>query len=229
MGSRERRVTRRRLMLASLLLAGVGRAVGGRGAVPPRADPASDEPEGPRPLLRSTEPLATYRDALQRWRSAEEVNAWIGAHFEYDRERALRLSDTQRRANGGLPIHAPEAFFAAPRGVCVDLARFAVETLQRIDPSAAAAYLMIEFDPQEIEGQILRRHWIALFTRDGRRHYFADSKRPGLLSGPYASSAAFVADYERYRGRRIVSFQERASTRRTLRRRAPKSIAESAG
>ena len=67
----------------------------------------------------------TYAASLQLWRSAEDVNDWIGARFEYDTERALRLSETQRANAGPLPIPPPEAFFAAPKGVCVDLSRFA--------------------------------------------------------------------------------------------------------
>jgi hypothetical protein len=45
------------------------------------------------------------RDALAAWHSAEDVNAWIGARFEYDTARAMRLSETQRQASGRLPIH----------------------------------------------------------------------------------------------------------------------------
>ena len=76
---------------------------------------------------------------------------------------------------------------------------------------------MIEFDPVSIAGNTLRRHWIVSFERDGRHYFVADSKRPGHIAGPYASSDEFIAEYARYRGRRIVSFVERDSYERTMR------------
>lgn len=175
-------------------------------------------PDAPVPQAAAREPgsgadhaggaPASYREALAAWRSAEDVNAWIGRHFRYDGPRALKLSESWRQRNPSLPIHAPEVFFADPHGVCVDLARFAVETLRTIDPASKPAYLMIEFDAAMVEGETLRRHWIATFERDGRRHFFADSRRPGHLAGPYPSTEAFVADYAAFRGRRVVAYRE---------------------
>jgi hypothetical protein len=185
------------------------------------ADPLSDAPEGRvTPAVPSFIDAPTYAEALVRWRSAADVNAWIGARFDYDKARAIQLSETQRQKNGRMPIIAPADFFARPSGVCVDLARFGVEALRQIDPAAKATYLMIEFDPLTIAGQTLRRHWLAAFESGGQRYFFADSKRPGLIAGPYASTREFIAEYEKYRGRRIVAFQERESFERQLRRAA---------
>lgn len=131
--------------------------------------------------------------------------------------RALRLSETQRQRNGRLPIIAPAQFFAHPQGVCVDLARFALETLRHIDPAARASYLMIEFDPLTVAGNTLRRHWLVAYESQGRHFFFADSKRPGVVAGPYASTREFIDEYAAYRGRRIVAFQERDSFERRLR------------
>jgi hypothetical protein len=189
-------------------------------AVPPTADPASDAPEGPRAAAPGYRAAPSYAEALRHWRTAEDVNAWIGARFEYDMARALRLSETQRSRGGRLPIHDPEAFYESPRGVCVDLARFGVETLRAIDPAAKPAYLMIEFAPVSVAGNTLRRHWVAAYQRDGRHYFFADSKRPGHIAGPYASTQAFVDDYARYRGREIVAHRERATYERQERRAA---------
>jgi hypothetical protein len=94
-----------------------------------------------------------------------------------------------------LPIYQPHKFFAAPSGVCVDLSRFAVETLRHIDPDARASYLMIEFAPVTIGGNTLRRHWLASFTRDGKYYFFADSKRPGHIAGP-CRYGLFYSDVE---------------------------------
>jgi hypothetical protein len=185
-------------------------------------DPTSDAPESRSAYGGRYAQAASYGETLQLWRAAEDVNAWIGARFEYDMSRAMQLSETQRHANGRMPILAPEAFFAAPRGVCVDLSRFAVETLRIIDPEARAGYVMIEFDPVSISGNTLRRHWVASFERDGKRYFFADSKRPGHMAGPFETTQEFIAEYARYRGRPIVSFREAESFERKLRTQAAK-------
>jgi len=76
---------------------------------------------------------------------------------------------------------------------------------------------MIEFDPATLSGQLLRRHWVATFQRDGALFVFGDSKRPGHLAGPYADAAAFIDDYARYRGRTVVAFSELPSYQRQRR------------
>ena len=200
-----------RVLCAILVVCGAGAAVA------QHADPASDAPEARALPATPWRDAASYDEALARWRDADDVNAWIGARFEYDMQRALRLSETQRERNGRLPIHAPDAFFAAPKGVCVDLSRFAVETLRRIDPASQPSYLMIEFAPQSIQGQVLRRHWVVRFQRDGQLYFFADSKRPGHVAGPYADNATYIKDYAAYRGREIVAFRDMESTERKTR------------
>ena len=187
------------------------------GATAQGVDSASDAPESPAGATSELVDAASYQEAVRLWHGAEDVNAWIGARFRYDTARAVQLSETQRQKNGRMPIVAPEAFFVAPSGVCVDLARFAVETLRTVDPTLKPRYLMIEFDPVAISGHMLRRHWVVAFERDGRRYFFADSKRPGSIAGPYASTDEFIAEYARYRGRRIVAFDERDSYERKLR------------
>lgn len=188
------------------------------------ADPASDAPEA-RPVASAGVKLpATYADALGTWRNVEDVNGWIGARFEYDIHRAARLSETQRAQKGRVEIHRPEAFFAEPSGICVDLARFAVETLRTVAPEAKPRYLMIEFDPVVIRGNTLRRHWVAQVERDGALYFFADSKRPGHVAGPYASAEAYVAEYARYRGRPIVAHRALDSYQRRMKVRAEKTV-----
>lgn len=192
--------------LATVLLVGCG-------TLPERADPASDAPETVTLSDRPIGEAASYPQALQLWRSADDVNAWIGAKFQYDTARAMQLSETRRR-NERLRVQSPDTFFAAPSGVCVDLARFGVETLRVLDPSSAPAYLMIEFEPVAVAGNTLRRHWVASFQRDGGYYVFADSKRPGRIAGPYSNLHEFIVEYARYRGRDIVAFRELASFER---------------
>ena len=190
------------------------------GTVPDAADPASDAPEGHRVATTPFKSGPTYAEALKVWRTAADIKAWIGATFEYDMPRAMRLSESQRARSGRLPIHAPQEFFLAPRGICVDLARFAVETLRAVDPRARPAYLMIEFAPVTVSGNTLRLHWVAVYRLEGSYHVFADSKRPGHKAGPYATLAQYIAEYARYRGREIVAFRELESYERKARTRA---------
>lgn len=191
--------------IAGLLLLIVA---GGCGGVPARAHFASDAPETPRPPARGFIVPSSYERALEAWRTPEDVHAWIGLRFEYDMARALQLSEDRRGASGAVAIHAPEDFFASPSGTCVDLARFAVETLRRVAPETQPRYLMIEFAPVTMSGHTLRRHWVAVFTREGRHYVFADSKRPGHMAGPHASLREFVEAYTAYRARPVVAFRE---------------------
>lgn len=190
------------------------------GAWAQEADPASDAPQERFVPTAPVPQAASYEEALARWRTPEEVNGWIGAHFRYDMARALQLSETQRARGVQLDIHAPEVFFARPEGVCVDLARFGVQTLRAIAPAVRPAYLMIEFDPATLQGQTLRRHWLALFERKGRLWFFADSKRPGHLAGPHATVEEFISAYALYRGRVIVAHKVLDTYERRMRVRA---------
>jgi len=215
-------------LLAALVLLVLSACAGCALASGQRADPASDAPEQRAVSRSGAPPVASYAEALRTWRRPEDINAWLGERFEYDTVRALRLSETQRERAGSLPIHEPSVFFESPRGVCVDIARFAVESLRVIDPQTRASYLMIEFNPVTLSGQTLRRHWVATFERNGWLYVFGDSKRPGTLAGPYANAAAFVADYARYRGREVVAFRQLPSYQRQRRQLATQQPRESA-
>ncbi len=205
------------LLAFALLLAGCASLPGG-------ADPTSDAPEHRVAVSGGFTPAASYEEALRMWRGAEEINAWIGAKFEYDLQRAMRLSETQRGQSGSLPIHAPQAFFDEPAGICVDLSRFGVETLRAIAPESKPSYVMIEFAPMAIAGNTLRLHWLVSFQRDGRYYFFADSKRPGFIAGPYESVAEFIAEYARYRGRDIVVHRQLESYQRRMRTMATRQV-----
>ncbi len=168
-------------------------------------------PDKPEYTNDSTAPVKiadSYEHALQVWKTPEDIRDWIVANFSYDMARAMRLSETQRAKHGRLAIYTPAVFFSTKAGICVDLSRFAVETLRAIDPQCDPKYLMIEFDPVTITGNTLRRHWLVSFKQDGKICFFADSRRPGHISGPYNDPRDFIHDYERYRGRKIVAFRE---------------------
>jgi len=81
---------------------------------------------------------------------------------------------------------------------------------------------MIEFDPVQIKGNMLRLHWLVSFRRDGKIYFFADSKRPGRIAGPYDDVQAFIIEYEQYREWKIVAFRELDSYEKQRRTRAHK-------
>jgi len=194
----------KRLVLLALFLlsgfAGVGQG----------AEFRSDEPERSRDRIAAFQAVRSYEEALQTWKTPEDVHGWIATNFAYDMARAMQLSET-RKAEQARPIYTPAEFFQGKTGMCVDLSRFAVETLRRIDPQSDPKYLMIVFDPIRIDGNTLRLHWLVSFRRGGGIRFFADSKRPGHIAGPYRNVSEFVADYQRYRGRKIVDFRELTS------------------
>lgn len=194
--------------------------------VPAAVDSSSDAPDSMSGRQTASDLPASYSAAIGTWRHPSEVNRWIGARFEYDLDRAMKLSESQRALRPSVQIYEPEAFFARPTGICVDLSRFAVETLRAVAPSAKAAYLMIEFDPAVISGNTLRRHWVVKFERDGKLYFFADSKRPGHIAGPYSTVQEFIDQYSQYRQRRIVSYRALESHERQLKKHAPKASRE---
>jgi hypothetical protein len=188
-------------LLMLLFLAGCANVLYG-------AEPSSDAPESTRDSTVVFKDADSYEHALQIWKTAEDINAWIAANFSYEMARGVRLSETQRTKNEEFSIYPPSEFFNTKTGVCVDLSRFGVETLRRIDPKSDPKYLMIEFDPIQIAGNTLRRHWLVSFKRDGKSYFFADSKRPGHIAGPYKDAREFIKQYAQYRGRTIVAFRE---------------------
>jgi hypothetical protein len=168
----------------------------------------ADELKNARDSTVPIKSVSSYQQALQVWKSPEDINAWISAHFSYDSARMIRLSESQRRKNERFSIYSPSTFFGIKTGVCVDLSRFSVETLKIIDPQSDPKYLMIELEPIEIKGDTFRLHWLASFRRDGKIYFFSDSKRPGHIAGPYQDTKEFVDEYAHYRGRKIVAFRE---------------------
>jgi hypothetical protein len=211
---RDRCLSREATMTAWLLAWVV---LSGCAGTPPGSASWSDAPDPlPMAAARAAGP-ASYDEALRIWKTPEDNAAWSAARFTYDTDRALQLSETERRKGADPTIPAPADLFERPTGTCLDLARFGLETLQRIDPQSRPRYLMVEFEPLQLQGRTLRRHWLVSFRRGDGVYVFADSKRPWLVAGPYNSVDAFIREYERFRGRNIVRFYETDSYRRQLR------------
>ena len=172
------------------------------------ANPLPDEPEFGRDRSVPYQAADSYNQALDIWKTAEDISKWVANSFIYDKARAIELSTNQRTKKKVISAYDPPQFFGRKAGVCVDLARFGVETLRRIDPNSNPKYLMIEFDPIQINGNTFRLHWIASFKRDGMKYFFCDSKHPGYIAGPYNSTQVFISKYEQYRDRKIVAHRE---------------------
>jgi hypothetical protein len=68
----------------------------------------------------------------------------------------------------------------------------------------------------------MRLHWLVSFKRNGKSYFFADSKRPGHIAGPYNETREFIDDYEQYRGRKVVAFRESESYQKQRRTQAQK-------
>ena len=208
-------MVKKAILFVFLLLAGYANVL-------PASESSSDAPEYALDSTVLFKAADSYEEALRNWKTPEDIRAWIAANFSYDMERAVRLSETQRAKNEQISIYHPAELFNTKAGVCVDLSRFGVETLRRIDPRSDPKYLVVEFDPIHIAGNTLRFHWLVSFKRDGKTYFFADSKRPGHIAGPYNETREFVQEYERYRGRKIVAFREVESYQKQKRARALK-------
>ena len=165
---------------------------------------------------------ANYEMLLEKWNSPEQVSAWIGENFRYDRDRAAMLSNS-RKENGARPeIYDASKLFEKKSGICVDLSRFCVDTLKDVCPQSDPKYVKIEFEPVEFKGNVFRFHWVTSFKRDGKIFIMADSKRPGKIVGPYESLEDFSVEYERFRSRKIIEVRELDSFRKTMKKKAKK-------
>jgi hypothetical protein len=148
----------------------------------------------------------SYAKAVSNWTTIEDVNNWIKNSFIYDMNRAKLLANNSK-SKGQIPIYTPEQFWVIKKGMCVDLSRFAYETAKSIDSTSYVKYLKIEFEPVEIEGNKFVNHWIVAYKENGSYSFFADSRRPGIIDGPYTTVEEFIRYYEKFRGRMINSFE----------------------
>ena len=148
----------------------------------------------------------SYNNALQQWSTIIQVNDWIKNNFSYDIERAKKLAENGSD-RGKVNIYLPSEFYQIKKGICVDLSRFTTETINKIDPSKNAQYLMIEFEPITIDGKIIRKHWVAIYEDIKGYYVLGDSKRPGYIAGPYKKVDDFIIEYQKYRERKIVSWK----------------------
>lgn len=180
----------------------------------------SDAPE--KNTLRSGKDTIQYSEAISKWESIEHINQWIGQNFHYDMSRAVALG-SKRNEGPKTTIYSPDEFFRVKSGICVDLSRFAFETLKKINPEMKAHYLMIDFEPIEIQGSIIRKHWVLAYEMENQFYITADSKVPGTISGPYDTIQDFITGYEKFRERKIESFKLLDDYKKTQKKRLVKN------
>lgn len=189
----------------------------------PKSQNLTDESENSKSILTARDLSSTYEEQVESWNTPEDISRWMGKSFSYDRPRALLLSETQRSKKEKTAIYTPSELYLKRSGVCIDLTRFAVETAKKIDSGLEAKYLMIEFEPIEVDGNILRLHWIATYTKNGKFYFYGDSKRPEFIAGPYESTDQFLKEYEKFRGRKVISHKVLDSFEKSKKRRTTKS------
>ena len=153
-----------------------------------------------------TSSLISYETALKQWKTLTNVNTWIKENFSYSIERAKQLAENSptREKTG---IYSPSELYQLRNGVCIDLTRFAVETINLLDSSKHMQYLMIEFEPIIIDSSVIKKHWMAVYQDSSGYSFLADSKRPGHIAGPYKNVETFITEYQTYRGRKIISWK----------------------
>jgi hypothetical protein len=162
----------------------------------------------------------SYHEAIHNWKSVNDVNDWIARHFNYDMDRAMQLANSNIKKKA--TIYDPTEVFNHKKGICVDLSRFAFETIQAINPTIDIKYLMIEFEPLKIGDSTFRKHWMVVYKENGRLYTMADTKRPGFISGPYNEISEFIIEYQKFRKRQIISYKLTDTYKKRLKRRLNK-------
>ncbi len=146
-----------------------------------------------------------YHNTIKNWHSIEDVHQWIASNFSYDLDRAMLLANN-KKTKTNLAIYNPEEFWKTKKGICVDVSRFAYESLKMIDSSAQVNYLKIEFEALNYNGSQFINHWLVSLKKPEGYYFFADSKRPKKLDGPYLQVKSFINKYEAFRQRKIKSY-----------------------
>jgi hypothetical protein len=93
----------------------------------------------------TSDPIS-YETALKQWKTITDVNNWIKENFRYSMERAKQLAENSL-IREKTSIYTPIELYQTRKGVCIDLSRFAIETINIIDTAKHVQYLMIEFEP----------------------------------------------------------------------------------
>jgi hypothetical protein len=133
----------------------------------------------------ATVPTKTYDETVSEWKSYKDVAKWMRWNFSYDMEKFKK----KYTYDNPMPVRTPQKTFELKSGVCFDAARFAKETLNRIDPSYEAEIVFIYRENID--------HFVCSFKKDGKLYImdYGASYRPLIgVHGPYNS----LEDYKKF-------------------------------
>ena len=84
----------------------------------------------------------SYEKAVAEWTSYEEVAYWLKMNFSFDKSRQIKvIKRIKKQGPSGALYRNPAVFYKENgRGYCADSANFAINSLNRIDPSYNARW-----------------------------------------------------------------------------------------
>jgi hypothetical protein len=138
----------------------------------------------------ATVPKKTYEESVAEWKSYKDVAKWMSWNFSYDMGR---LNEAKRDFSS-ISVRTAKETFKLKSGVCFDAARFAKETLNRIDTSYEAQIVYIKNQPYEID------HYVCSFNKDNKLYimdYGTYYRNMIGIHGPFNSLDEYKKFYER--------------------------------
>lgn len=90
----------------------------------------------------------SYNEEVSKWTSYADVRNWMAKFYVYDIPKILKYEG--KYIHGGPAVHpvkTPEESYDEKTGMCFDAANFAMDALNRIDPSYEAEVVHIENRP----------------------------------------------------------------------------------
>jgi hypothetical protein len=138
----------------------------------------------------ATVPTKTYDETVSQWKSYNDVAKWMSWNFSYD---TARLKEAVRNFSS-LSVRTAKETFELKSGLCFDAARFAKETLDRIDPLYDSQIVYIKNRPYEID------HFVCSFKKDNKLYimdYGTYYRNMIGIHGPFKSLEEYKEFYER--------------------------------
>jgi len=139
----------------------------------------------------ATVPIKTYDEKASEWKSYKDVAKWMSLDYSYDWKR-LKEAGEKYTYDNPMPVRTPKETFELKSGLCWDAARFAKETLNRIDPSYEAEIVFIHRENID--------HFVCSFKKDSKLYimdYGASYRSLIGVHGPYNSLEEYKKFVER--------------------------------
>ena len=161
-------------------------------SVPPTSKPSPGQPpvkSAPAEIPRITPSTKSYSETVSGWKSYQDLARWMEKEFSFDAERFKKFERTLP------PPRTPEETFRLKSGIYYDVAVFAKETLNRINPSYQAKITILVIRPYGAN------HYFCAFQNAGSifvMDYGTPYKEITGTHGPYKSLAEVKGVYEKY-------------------------------